>query len=142
MPGDISLEEKFQYLYWQDAGYDRNTGAKTLTLQQFEARYLDTFVALAKQMEKNNLDARFQVLKEQGKVNAELQTAFRAFDNAFNVRWPMVHLETAHTYLGSGTAEKAATGGSHWEKYLHPKYQQRIFFPDLWTLEERGNWGQ
>jgi tryptophan 2,3-dioxygenase len=52
----------------------------------------------------------------------------------------MVHLQTAHTYLGSGKEEKAATGGSHWEKYLHPKYQRRIFFPELYTEEELKNW--
>jgi tryptophan 2,3-dioxygenase len=24
-----------------------------------------------------------------------------------------------------------ATGGSDWRKYMHPRYQRRIFFPDL-----------
>ncbi|MBL4709710.1 MAG: tryptophan 2,3-dioxygenase, partial [Flavobacteriales bacterium] len=34
-----------------------------------------------------------------------------------------------------------ATGGSDWQKYMHPKYQKRIFFPDLWSEKELENWG-
>lgn len=142
MPAGISLREKFQYLYWQDAGFDRATGAKTLTLQQFEARYLESFIALAAQMEGHNLYARYQLLEQKGSATDMLRQALRDFDSAFNVRWPLVHLQTAHTYLGSGKEEKAATGGSHWEKYLHPRYQQRIFFPGLWTAGERAAWGK
>ena len=142
VPPGASVKEQFPYLYWQDAGFDRNTGTKTLTLSEFEARYLDSFVALAQAMQHRNLYARYQALEQQGKSTSELRDALRTFDHTYNVRWPMVHLETAHTYLGSGQAEKAATGGSHWEKYLHPKYQQRIFFPGLWTEEERAHWGQ
>ena len=37
--------------------------------------------------------------------------------------------------------EIEATGGSDWRKYMHPRYQKRIFFPDLWTSEEFKNWG-
>jgi tryptophan 2,3-dioxygenase len=25
---------------------------------------------------------------------------------------------------------------------MHPKYQRRIFFPELWSLEELVNWGE
>jgi tryptophan 2,3-dioxygenase len=25
---------------------------------------------------------------------------------------------------------------------MHPKYQRRIFFPDVWTKEELDKWGQ
>ena len=142
MPAEASLDHKFQFLYWQDAGYDRATGQKTLTLRQFEERYLDSFIQLAGKMQKNNLNARYQMLEQQGQMPDELRTAFRAFDKAYNVQWPLVHLQTAHAYLGKGQQEKAATGGSHWEKYLHPKYQQRIFFPTVWTADELKNWGQ
>jgi tryptophan 2,3-dioxygenase len=50
-------------------------------------------------------------------------------------------LETAHTYLSQKGQNTAATGGSNWVKYLHPKYQRRIFFPFLLTEEEWTNWG-
>jgi tryptophan 2,3-dioxygenase len=25
---------------------------------------------------------------------------------------------------------------------MHPKYQRRIFFPDLWSTDELANWGE
>ena len=52
----------------------------------------------------------------------------------------MFHYKTAAKYLKSTTNVKA-TGGSNWQKYMHPKYQKRIFFPDLWTPEEQTQWG-
>jgi len=66
----------------------------------------------------------------------------RKFDYFYNVTWPKVHLETAQHYLDSRGETKAATGGSEWKKYLHPKYQQRKFFPSLWTKEEIAHWGE
>ena len=36
----------------------------------------------------------------------------------------------------------AATGGSEWKKYLHPQFQQRKFFPELWTEHEISEWGK
>ena len=42
----------------------------------------------------------------------------------------------------SGIGDGAATGGSDWKKYMHPKYQRRIFFPELWSAEELTHWGE
>lgn len=139
---DMTIEEKFQLIYWQDAGYDRQTRMKTLTLQQFEERYLDSFYAFTRRMEKDNLYLRYLALAQQGKDTEALRSALRLFDYTFNVSWPLVHLQAAHTYLGSGHEQTAATGGSPWEKYLHPKHQKRIFFPSLWNEEERQKWGE
>ncbi len=64
----------------------------------------------------------------------------RDLDIEFNIKWPMVHLDAARQYLLSKEKVTEATGGSDWKKYLHPKYQRRVFFPDLWTKEELENW--
>lgn len=139
---ETSTAEKFQLIYWQDAGYDRVTGKKSLTLVQFEEKYMKEFISLADEMKDKNLFYKFNTMVEKGLMTPELEKAFREFDIKFNIQWPMVHLNTAHTYLGKGQSEKAATGGSHWEKYLHPKYQQRIFFPTAFTKEEIEHWGE
>jgi tryptophan 2,3-dioxygenase len=139
---DLSWEEKFQLLYWQDAGYDPVTGKKSLTLQEFEDHYLTSLIEMARRMENDNLYRRYLDLARRGEDGDHLRAALRLFDYTFNVSWPLVHLQTAHTYLGSGHEETAATGGSHWEKYLHPKYQKRIFFPALWTEVEQARWGE
>ena len=40
----------------------------------------------------------------------------------------MEHYNTASHYLESGKKKEEATGGSDWKKYMHPKYQRRVFF--------------
>lgn len=133
-----SMEEYFDNIYWKDAGYNRKTGKKTLTLRQFEEKYEESFIRLAKKLEGNTLEERAN------KMNASeaLREKLKEFDYQYNVAWPIVHLNTAQFYLDSKGETKAATGGSEWKKYLHPKYQQRKFFPKLWSTEEIATWGE
>ena len=65
----------------------------------------------------------------------------RHYDHTVNISWVMAHYNAAKKYLESGEQAAEATGGSDWKKYMHPRYQRRIFFPDLWTKEELDNWG-
>jgi tryptophan 2,3-dioxygenase len=54
----------------------------------------------------------------------------------------MNHFNTANKYLNHGSKKREATGGSDWHKYMHPKYQKRIFFPKLWSDDEIAGWGE
>jgi tryptophan 2,3-dioxygenase len=54
----------------------------------------------------------------------------------------MGHFNAAKKYIESVPGNHEATGGSDWKKYMLPKYQKRIFFPELWTKEELDNWGE
>ena len=141
MPEGTKLRDKFDFVYWQDAGFDRVKNTKSLTLQHFESKYLDEFKSLAERMESNNIYRRALKWKDDGTITNELVEAMRNYDYNFNVTFPIAHLQTAHAYLGSGHEQKAATGGSPWEKYLHPKYQRRVFFPAFWSKDELVNWG-
>lgn len=133
-----SVEDYFEHLYWKDAGLNRKTGAKTLTLLAFEERYLESLIRHAKKMQGRTIE---DVIKQIEKPSTKLIENFKEFDNLYNVAWPLVHLQTAEHYLNSKGENKAATGGSEWKKYLHPKYQQRKFFPTLWTETEKKEWG-
>lgn len=133
-----TVEEYFEHLYWKDAGTNRKTGEKTLTLKEFEERYLESLIGHAKKVQDNTVEDRIKLLAN---PSPELQKKLREFDHLYNVEWPIVHLKTAEHYLNSKGENKAATGGSEWKKYLHPKYQQRKFFPTLWTESEKQNWG-
>lgn len=133
------LDEYFEHIYWKDAGTDRKTGKKTLTLRAFEEKYMDSFKALARKMQGNTLEEK---IIQAGELPDGLKNKLREFDYTYNVAWPMVHLETAVHYLETKGETKAATGGSEWKKYLHPQFQQRKFFPTLWTEEEIENWGK
>lgn len=134
-----SVEEIFEQIYWKDAGTNRETGEKSLTLRLFEGKYLESLTNLAKRMHGNTLQEKTAALKNPSK---ELIDKLKEFDYLYNVAWPLVHLETAQHYLDTRGETKAATGGSEWKKYLHPKSQQRKFFPNLLTEDELNNWGK
>jgi len=139
LKGNPSTEDYFEHIYWKDAGMDRKTGKKTKTLELFEAKYLTRLIDLAQSVKGNTLEDKLMKIEEPGDA---LIKELRKFDYFYNVTWPKVHLETAQHYLDSRGETKAATGGSEWKKYLHPKYQQRKFFPSLWTKEEIAHWGE
>lgn len=124
-----SVEDFYEHIYWKDAGMDRKTGEKSLTLQLFCDKYEKDLINTAKRVRGNTLEEQFSRMSN---PSDELKSLMQEFDRLYNVEWPMVHLETAQHYLDARGENQAATGGSEWKKYLHPKYQQRKFFPELW----------
>ncbi len=131
----------FDHLYWQAAGKNHETGEKTTLLQLFEERYMDDFITFMKTYNTSNLWTKFKSLPAEDQKDPKLVNAMRHYDHTVNVLWVMAHLKAAAKYLNSGDTEVEATGGSDWRRYMHPKYQRRIFFPELWTEEESTNWG-
>lgn len=139
---DTSYEHALEHLYWQAAGKDYKTGKKSYLLKAFEDKYRNEFVAFTKEYNKINLYAKFKSLPEEVQQDPALKKAMRHYDYTVNVTWVMAHYHTANKYLNMGGEQEEATGGSDWTKYMHPKYQRRIFFPDVWTQEELDNWGK
>jgi tryptophan 2,3-dioxygenase len=137
----IGLQSKIDHLYWQAAGKNYKTGAKSLMLSMFEEKYGKELLATAKKYEHTNLRAVYNSLNETDKKSPKLIKAMKALDNKINIKWTMTHYRTAEHYLESSGKPVAATGGSPWKKYMHPKYQKRIFFPELWSEEELDTWG-
>lgn len=131
------FQHAFNHLYWQAAGKNHATGEKSKLLTNFEDKYMEEFITFMKEYNTLNLWTKFKSLPKESQEDKELVNAMRHYDHTVNVSWVMHHLNAAKKYLGDG----AATGGSPWQKYMHPRYQKRIFFPDLWTQEERDGWG-
>lgn len=132
----------FEHLYWQAAGKDYHTGKKSTLLVNFENRYKDEFLRFMESYNTKNLWTRFKELPKEDQQDADLVKAMRHFDYTVNVTWVMAHYNAAKHYIESGSGGSGeATGGSDWKKYMHPKYQRRIFFPELWTKNELDNWG-
>jgi tryptophan 2,3-dioxygenase len=136
-----TYENAFEHLYWQAAGKDYKTGKKSYTLTVFEEKYKDEFIRFAQFYGTNNLYSKFKSLPKEDRENKELVEAMRHFDYTVNINWVMAHYNTANHYLNIGGKTADATGGSEWVKYMHPKYQKRIFFPSLWSKQEREEWG-
>jgi len=139
LPENPSIDQIFENIYWKDAGRDRKTGKKTMTLRLFEEKYEKNLKTQARSVMGKTIEDKLLAVEN---PTDELKKAFREFDYLYNVEWPLVHLKTAQHYLDKKGENKAATGGSEWKKYLHPKYQQRKFFPELWSEEETKNWGE
>lgn len=137
-----SYENAFEHLYWQAAGKDYETGKKSYTLTIFEEKYKDEFLRFTRFYNKNNLWTKFKGLPQAVRENKDLIKAMRHYDYTVNIKWVMAHYNTANHYLNIGGHTAEATGGSEWVKYMHPKYQKRIFFPDLWTKQELEDWGK
>ena len=136
------FEHAFEHLYWQAAGKDYKTGKKTYTLTVFEEKYNDEFIRFAEFYNTHNLWTIFKKLPQEVREDQDLVKAMRHYDYTVNITWVMAHYNTANHYLNIGGKTVEATGGSEWVKYMHPKYQRRIFFPDLWSQQELDDWGK
>jgi tryptophan 2,3-dioxygenase len=132
----------FEHLYWQAAGKDYRTGEKSFLILEFERKYRDEFLRFMEEYNSINIWQKFKQLPQADQINKELVKAMRHYDHTVNITWVMGHLNAARKYIDSGKGSSEATGGSDWKKYMHPKYQRRIFFPELWSEEELKNWGE
>ena len=136
------FEHALEHLYWQAAGKDYKTGKKSSLLTNFENRYKEEFITFMKTYNTKNLWSRFKELPIEDQDNETLVAAMRHYDYTVNITWVMAHYKAAAHYILGKDGDGEATGGSDWQKYMHPKYQKRIFFPELWSEKEINNWGQ
>lgn len=131
------FEHAYEHLYWQAAGKNYDTGNKTTLLANFEKKYMEEFITFMKEYNKSNLQLIYLRLPSEKRNDTGLINALRHYDHTVNVKWVMSHYTAAAQYLG----DSEATGGSEWQRYMHPKFQKRVFFPNLWTEKELDQWG-
>ncbi|MGB3618774.1 MAG: tryptophan 2,3-dioxygenase family protein [Catalinimonas sp.] len=139
---DAPPEAQLERVYWRKGASQLASGDETLTLRHFEAKYGDELLRAAHRHQISNLRQLYQRVPEDDPDREQLIGALRRFDYRTNVHWPLIHLRAAGRYLDRHPEVIAATGGTNWQRYLPPRYQQRTFFPELWTEEERGTWGR
>lgn len=137
-----SEEEMYNHIYWKKGATIADTGAKTLTLKQFELKYSDQIIRHAKSFKHKNLWQLYLKLSEEERTDKELINQFRLLDLNVNVFWPLQHYKTSVVYLARRPMDVRATGGTNWQKYLPPRFQKRIFYPELWSEQEKEEWGK
>jgi len=128
-------------LYWRSGATELASGKKTLTLRQFEEKYSEEIIRFAQHYQHCNLRQLWLRLPAADRQDPELVQMLRTHDLNANVRWALSHYRSAVRYLDAKPKEIEATGGTNWQKYLPPRFQKVIFFPELWTEEERESWG-
>jgi tryptophan 2,3-dioxygenase len=139
---DATIEDLFEFIYWKAGATEISTGKKTLTLEQFEQKYSAELIELAKNCRHTNMMALYHQLSEDEQNNEKLIQTLRQLDVNVNINWPLAHYKSAVRYLHKNPEDIAATGGTNWQKYLPPRFQKRIFYPELWSAEELENWGK
>ncbi|MFN4083537.1 MAG: tryptophan 2,3-dioxygenase family protein [Bacteroidia bacterium] len=137
-----SIEEMFEHIYWKAGATELKTGKKTLTLTLFEKKYSKKLIRLAKEYKNKNIWELYKSLPVAEQKNEKLIDELKLFDKNVNINWPLVHYKSAVRYLQKDPNDIAATGGTNWQKYLPPRFQLRIFYPELFTPEELENWGK
>jgi tryptophan 2,3-dioxygenase len=139
---DSSIYDQFEHIYWKAGATELATGKKTLTLTQFEEKYSNNLINLAKEYATKNMLMVFKNMPLEAQQHEELREQLRQFDLNVNVNWPLQHYKSAVRYLHKNPEDIAATGGTNWQKYLPPRFQKRIFYPELWSEKEIEEWGK
>ncbi|MGB1100766.1 MAG: tryptophan 2,3-dioxygenase family protein, partial [Flavobacteriales bacterium] len=102
------VPELMSHLYWREGAVELSSGAKTLTLKQFEAKYDEELEKLARGMFSANV--RKLAAGIEGGPSKELVDALRWLDVNVNVNWPLAHYKSAVRYLHKDPVDIAATG--------------------------------
>lgn len=149
---EATIETLYAHIYWKQGAIELQSGKKTLTLKQFEAKYDNALQARAHQLRGHTLASLWHRWSagstgstgstEPSTTLQALAQALRILDHRVNVDWPLAHYRTAVRYLQRPTQDIAATGGTNWQQYLPPRMQLRIFFPWLWTESQIESWGK
>lgn len=133
-----TLNKQLENLYWRNGATELATGKKTLTLRQFEAKYMKLFLETGQAYQHTNLN---QIAQKNFAGDAEIEVKLRQYDQLVNVNWAMAHMRSAAKYLKRDPEDIKATGGTNWQKYLPPRFQRVMFFPQLWANQEKEAWG-
>lgn len=142
LTGEETVGQLFENIYWKEGATETESGKKTLTLVDFERRYRQEFIELAETQRTRNLWQSYLRLSEEDRGNVEVIQAMKQNDINVNVNWPLMHYKSAVRYLQRTSGDIAATGGTNWQKYLPPRFQKRIFYPELWAQLEKEEWGK
>ncbi len=129
-------------LYWRSGATELASGKKTLTLQQFEQKYMPGFFEAGTKLKDRNLRQLFIKYFSSSPRRDEIVSKLRELDTLSNVLWPLAHLRSAGHYLHKDPEDIKATGGTNWQKYLPPRFRRIIFFPELWSDKEKEEWGK
>ncbi len=136
------LKDMYEFIYWKYGATELSTGKKTLTLKQFEEKYTEALLDTASKCYEGNMLSCYRRLSTDDQSDSELINQLKWLDVNVNINWPLSHYKSAVRYLQKNPVDIAATGGTNWQKYLPPRFQKRIFFPQIWTEEEKEQWGR
>lgn len=143
LPENTTDEELFEQIYWKKGATEKGSGEKSITLVQFEEKYNDELIKEYKDAKYKNVYHIYNS-KYSAFGDAKIIEAMKEFDFLINIRWRLSHFKSASKHLASDPleADKESTGGTNWKEFLPPRFQKNIFFPSLWSEQEKDEWGK
>lgn len=142
LSGTESPEELYAHTYWKYGNIEIQSGKKTLTLTMFEQKYDKILLELGEKLRDNHILAQYHRLNDADRQDPEVIQHLKMLDLQSNVFWPLSHYKSAVKYLQKDPEDIKATGGTNWQKYLPPRFQRIISFPELWSENEKNEWGK
>lgn len=136
-----TMAQKLESLYWRFGSVNPQTGKKTLTLIQFEEKYNHILAERAEQYREKNINHLLESGIFERPDPEDVKRLLRDLDYQLNIAWRKAHFYSASRYLKQPEGEIPSTGGTNWQQYLPPGFQKIIFFPSLWSAQEKDSWG-
>ncbi len=144
------ISEVFEFVYWKQGAIeiDAKTGEEkeTLTSLQFQEKYKNEFIQLAHNLHDTNILRLYELMANDSPAKnphkENIKDALRELDLLMNVNWRLAHYKSAVKHLIERGNIAQATGGTNWQGYLPPRFQKIVFFPNLWTVQEKEEWGK
>src|SRR5688572_5343989 len=91
---NADLASMLNKIYWKYGATDLATEKKTLTLIQFENKYMTEFYDAAVKYQEKNLHQIFLQKFSQSPMRNEIVEKLREYDTYANVLWPLAHMKS------------------------------------------------
>ena len=142
LEGDHITEELYEHIYWKKGATEVISGEKSITLKHFEDKYSHSLLNLCIELQNKNLNRIAEEFVPKAEKREEIIDLMRSIDTNLNVNWTLAHYKSAVKHLQFRQNVIASTGGTNWQQYLPPRFQKKVFFPNLWSAEELQDWGK
>jgi len=140
--GGPEAADLYDQIYWKQGATVTDTGKKDMSLILFERQYDPALRQRAADLRSSNLEAQLSRIACDDPGYEHLRASLRTMDQLVNIDWRLSHFRSAARHLSAQNGDLKATGSTNWRQYLPPRFQKLMFFPALWSAEERAEWGR
>src|SRR5690606_36570735 len=96
---DSNIQTVLDNIYWKSGATELASGKKTLTLQQFEEKYMEEFYETGVKFIHRNLRQIYLTHFSNSPNKDKIIARLRQYDLVANVHWRLVHLKSSGHYL-------------------------------------------
>ncbi len=106
--GETDIPTLMEHIYWRQGSIEVASGKKTLTLRQFEEKYMEDFIEKGNRHKDQNLLQLYRKYYKDDERGLEIAEELKKFDLLANVFWPLAHFKSSVKYLHKDPEDIAA----------------------------------